>query len=249
MDIQSVLTILKYLFGVMLTAALTVKTIYKIKELKMKTSAGDQGLVPLDAHSKTLRQHTLFKSLVRIRRTVKNKLDLGSSVRTAVFKDIMVKKVDVWGKLLMNQACFIDRNCKASCGHACAVPLVDLMNHNEHLVQDGIDIYTFYYIDDVTYSPEDKEILGHAVASFNKQHHLAVGMVLETINSIRHNSQYGYCAKAFQSDIFNAYEIGMKIMLNQSVKALEKSNGFYDNKKFEERTYADKADWMADITT
>jgi len=238
----SELTLSGKILAIVLTCLLIYKTILKIKD--RKNPPIPDNIIAGSVYLKSLTKHTLFASLKRIRATIKNRLDMGSEVKTKIFRDIMMHKIDTWGNKLLYQAERVDKACNPDCTGSCRISIADLIRYNDNLLEEGMESYGNYFVNNPDYTEEEKEVLKYSMASFNNQNLIAVGMISEIIKSVLYNSKYGYCAKAYQSDIFTAYEIGMKLMLSQSVKALEQTNGFYIDKKFGDKTYSDEPEWV-----
>ena len=220
-------------------ATLSVYKFYeKIKRDHAKEKASTaRSFVPVDAHKKSLNNHSIFHTLLRMRSVILTSLDFSSQIRTEVFKNIMIKKIDTWADLLLSQASEIDKRCVKDCKGHCSMTAIDLVRHNKQILEEGFNTYNTYFMSDPAYNDEEREILKYAIKIFNDFHAPAVGSVNGTIDSIITNSQYGYCAKIYQADIFSAYEIGMKMMLNQSTKALATCNGYFNDKEFRVRSY------------
>jgi hypothetical protein len=211
------------------------KKIEKIRNIKLAATRGT--IVPDETHKEKLLDHSLFKSLLRLRSVVVSSLDCGHPVKTEVFRDIMIHKIDTWANLLIKQATVIDCRCKKDCRGLCSMSALSLVRYNRDLLQEGLSEYSTYFETDPSYSDNEKEILRYSVKLFNSFHASAVGAVQGTIDSVITNSKYGYCAKWYQADIFSAFEIGMKMMLNQTNKALVSCNGYFKDKEFRLRSH------------
>jgi len=247
--IKAVLDNVNYLSTVILSVLIVIKTALAIytkffKKYKDPAEEDGIGMIPNPAAMSSLTKHPVFSSLKRLRRTVFHHLEMGTPTKTDVYRDILMHKIDVWGQRLYNQALEVDGRCDHNCNGTCTMLLTDLVEYNKRMLEEGIDEYSNYFRGDESYTEQEREVLAHSMKALNGQHAIAVSIVEHTIDSIMHNSKYGYCAKSYQADIFTAYEIGMKMLLFQSVKALEKSNGFYNDKSFTPRTFPAKREWM-----
>lgn len=242
-DVSNLLQNINILAATAAAASAATLTIYKLvlnirKNRELEQDASATTLIPRKGVRESLTRHSLFRTLLRMRSTIINRLDLGSEVRTALFKDIMVHKIDVWAEKLLKQAEIIDGKCSKECNGDCVMEALDLVKYNKDILAEGIDHYSCYFESDPGYTDDEKQMLRYSVNLFNSQHSAAVATVTGVIDSIVTNARYGYCAKMYQADILSAYEIGMKMMLDQTCKALSGCNGFYTNKTFRLRSYS-----------
>lgn len=188
--------------------------------------------------------HSLFKSLYHHRNIVLFKFNLNDKTKTNIFKDILINKIDVWGNELLSFARKIDKLCKQPClGNGCVIPMVDLIEMNRRLLNDGVLKYSTYFNND-EYTDEEKEMLRYAMEKFNNFHTHNVEYVIRTIEAIATNSKYTECTKTLQSYVFTAYECAMNNMIHEAESSLSSINGYFAGKEFIARKYSKYPEWF-----
>lgn len=195
-----------------------------------------------------LRNHSLFRTLIMFRLIVLQKFRLADPIKTKIFKDILINKIDVWGFLLSKLAKDIDERCDKSCqGKQCKVSVGTLYELNTDVFNTGCHEYETYFENDKNYSREEKEVLRHAMTLFSEHHKSNVCFVEKSIGAIVVNSKYTSCAKILQSQILTAYESAFNNTIHDIEKAMNDANGWFKDKTFEKKNYSFVPEWTKKI--
>jgi hypothetical protein len=121
LSINEILIVLTSVVGLVTSFLVLQQKLKKIKKLE-RALASKESLIG----------HSLFKTLFFHRNIVLNKFSLDNDIKTRVFKDILIHKIDIWGETLLKLARDIDLLCMKDCeGLKCVIPVRDLIEKNK----------------------------------------------------------------------------------------------------------------------
>jgi len=197
-------------------------------------------LAELNRHKKEtekLVNHTLFAELRKYRRMVITNFQLEQATKCEVYKDLLVKKIDIWQELLFELAEKIDAVCNQECNGECEMvsPGV-LAQWNAEVLDSGVQRYSTYYNSD-EYTDQEKELCAYAVSVFNPIHRPKIEMVEGAISMCNEGFAFTKCTKAIQYMIFTVYSSAFVLAFRDMQKVLDASNGKFDGKEFRRRSY------------
>jgi hypothetical protein len=189
--------------------------------------------------SEKLINQNVFSNLIKYRKLVLYNFQIKDVVKGEVYRDLLIKKLDIWTKLLTDLAKHIDSkctNCNTNNGCNGAITIAELKRlHTETLIT-GIDQYNNYF-NSADYTEDEKNLCRYAVEKFNLMHADKVAMVESVIDMLDDSFKFTQCPKTLTDMVFNTYTVAFVMAFKDMNKVINNSNGYFEGKQFRRRGY------------
>ena len=157
-------------------------------------------------------------------------------VKQEVYRDIMLNKISIWRKILSS---FLDKViCQGNC-EKCHLIISMEQSRKLHMkmVDEGVEAYTTYYIDNPKYNKQEKKCLDIAMPKFNNIHDPKVTDVTEAIDRAHQITEYfpDWCPIRSAAVIFSTYETAFTKMKRDIEEAIITLNGDLDGLTFKRK--------------
>jgi hypothetical protein len=182
---------------------------------------------------------SLFTDLKRYRSKVQYNFVISDKVKQEVYKDLLIKKIDAWYRILNKLAEDIDKKCCGCNGVTCSsgLSLFELQQMHSKALQDGIEVYNNYY-NNADYTESEKELCKYAIENFNVMHAPRVGLVESVIGMLNENFSFDQCPKSLTAMVFTAYNAAFVLAFKDMEQVINASNGYFVGKDFRRRAYS-----------
>jgi hypothetical protein len=189
--------------------------------------------------SEKLINHNVFSSLIKYRKLVQYNFRITDTVKCEVYRDLLIKKLDIWTKMLTDLANHIDSKCSdCNTNNGCngAIPITELKRLHTETLMTGIDQYNNYY-NNADYTEDEKILCRYAVEKFNIMHADKVAMVESVIDMLDDSFRFTQCPKTLTDMLFNTYTVAFVMAFKDMNKVINNSNGYFEGKQFRRRGY------------
>lgn len=185
----------------------------------------------------TLTHHSVFTTFEYIRNIMLERFELEDKIKEAIFRDIVINMIDIWGSKLYELAEKVDDICNKNlnCKY-CATNHSTLIELNETLFQECCLEYETYY-KNRNLSEEEIEMIHYSMEIFIEYFSINLIFIKRSIQSLVRNTRYISCTKMLQSSLFIAYESSFNNVLSELESSIEDINGYYANKSFKPIKY------------